>query len=173
MMHYMGEDNPAGHTHLGDGNYQQHMVICFGMPEVMFELAEWLEDEELNDQLAQFGAYYAMTPEERKKASGGRFNEENDETWGGLGNATRMFAYAGARLNNERYVRAALGQIEMRSRMNGDAKSLDDNGNPVTAPVPPLDAPNITEEMPYFNTNGISQWSLNFMETMKLLEDKA
>ena len=172
MMHYMGAENPAGHTHLGDGNYQQHMVICFGGPEVWFELADWLEDDEFKNQIAQFGAYYAMTPEQRKEVSCGRFNEENDEAWGGIGFATRMMAFAGVHQDNDEYLQKALDQMEMKYRPLPDAKVLTDDGQPTYREIPAVDSPNISKDAPYMSTNGISQWSLNFMETMGLLDEK-
>lgn len=82
-MHYMGAPNIAGHEHLGDGNYQQHMVICFGGPETWFELVDLLQDDEFSGMFAQLCSYYPMTPEERREASGGLFNDENMSAWSG------------------------------------------------------------------------------------------
>ena len=56
-MHYMGAPNIAEHEHLGDGNYQQHMVICFGGPETWFELVDLLEDDEFS------GMFEYLTPD--------------------------------------------------------------------------------------------------------------
>jgi hypothetical protein len=172
MMHYMGEENPAGHTHLGDGNYQQHMVICFGAPETLFELADWLEDEELKDQMAQFGAFYAMTPEEREEASGGRFNEENNEAWSGEHWATRMIAYAGVKQNNDRYLKMALDQLEKGHRFYELSSTINKQGEPAYIEIPAVDSPNVEKEVPTLSTNTVSQWSLNFMETINILDEK-
>ena len=51
---YSPEDNVM--RYLGEGNYQYHMVICFGGPEIWFELADLLQDDELRDMLAEFGS---------------------------------------------------------------------------------------------------------------------
>jgi hypothetical protein len=46
-----------------------------------YPMKNYFEEEE--DLLAQFGDYYAMTPEERFEKSKGLFNEGNDKTWRG------------------------------------------------------------------------------------------
>lgn len=168
LMHYMGAPNPAGHTHLGDGNYQQHMVIAFGGAEVWFELAELLEDERLKKQIAAFGAYYAMTPEQRNEVSKGLFNPENDETWGHPYFATRMIAYAAAYLDHPGYYEQAKRQLAPNDR--GLEAISDEQGSLCYQNVPKNDAPRALREVPTLSTNAVSQWSLNYMEGAHFLE---
>ena len=174
IMHYVGAENPAGHTHLGEGNYQQHMVICFGGPETWFELSDWLDDDEMRDQIAQFGAFYAMTPDERTEASGGRFEGENQRAWRGDHWATRMFAYAGARLqgkdkNADRYAQQAKDHL-WPWKFETLPDFLTKDGEPNYEDIPAIDSHNIERDVPGLTTNAVSQWSLNYMETVNLLE---
>lgn len=160
IMHYIGE-----------GNYQYHMVICFGGPETWFELADLLEDEEFKDMLAQFGDYFAMTPEERREKSNGLYNETNDKAWNGVRFGIRMVAYAGYRFHNPVRVQQALDMLADAADLGSNTPGrTDEEGNPVYNDVPQLEYIRPVQEVEYANTNGISQWSLNYLETAKILE---
>jgi hypothetical protein len=168
-MHYMGGPNIAGHEHLGDGNYQQHMVICFGGPEIWFELVDLLNDEEFNDMFAQLCSYYPMTPEERKEASGGLFNDKNMSTWTSGFWAARMSAYSSYWYNRKRDMNTALGYITpIFNEICGSI--LDGEGNPAYEQVASKDSPRPLRDISALTTNGVAQWSLNYMETCRLQE---
>ncbi|AIQ57018.1 hypothetical protein [Paenibacillus borealis] len=168
-FHYNPE---TGELHyLSEGNYQYHMVICFGGPEIWFELAEWIHDEEFKDMLAQFGDYFAMTPEERNLKSGGLFNDSNDQAWDGLRFAIRMPAYTGYRHQNPARMQQALNMLRSEADISSNTPGqTDDEGNLIYTNVPKTEYIREIREVPFVNTNGISQWSLNYMETAKLLE---
>ena len=180
-MHYMGAPNPAGHTHLGDGNYQQHMVICFGGPETFFELSDILDDPEFTDMVAELASYYFMTPEERTEKSGGLFNDENMRAWNGQGFAPRMLAFDGYYTGNAEKVERAMNKM-IPSREDPDCMAgrggspmFTPDGRANEDPVSPLDAPVPTVEVHSLTTNGVSQWALNYMEVahfQQLLHDK-
>ncbi|WP_342564963.1 hypothetical protein NST84_07400 [Paenibacillus sp. FSL R7-0345] len=157
--------------YLSEGNYQYHMVICFGGPEIWFELAELTGDEELRDMLAQFGDYFAMTPEERKVTSGGLFNESNDKAWDGLRFGIRMPAYTGYRYGKPERMQQALDMLNAAADHSSNTPGqIDPAGNPVYVKVAEAEYIRPVREIPYANTNGISQWSLNYMETARLQE---
>ena len=168
-MHYMGAPNIAGHEHLGDGNYQQHMVICFGGPETWFELADLLQDKEFSEMFAQLCSYYPMTPEERKRASGGLFNDENMGAWSGDCYAVRMFAYSAYWYNRERDMAKAQNYIGPENFCRFGSM-IDGQGKPAYQQVPAHESPRPLREVPVLTTNGVAQWSLNYMETCKLRE---
>ncbi|KAI7258022.1 hypothetical protein KC345_g10643 [Hortaea werneckii] len=169
--HFMYNPDTGGMHYLSEGNYQYHMVICFGGPEIWFELAEWIGDEEFKDMLAQFGDYFAMTPEERKLKSGGLFNESNDKAWDGLRFAIRMPAYTGYRHRNPERMGQALEMLRGNADISSNTPGqTDDEGNLIYMEVPQTEYIRDIQEVPFVNTNGISQWSLNYMETAKLLE---
>ena len=171
-MHYMGAPNPAGHTHLGDGNYSQHMVICFGGPETFFELSDILDDPEFTDMVAELASYYYMTPEERTEKSHGLFNEENMRAWRGENFAVRMGAFDGYYTRSTEKLQAALAMVVTtpdkqpacmehqggRSMFTPDGRADTDTVAAVNAPVP-------TVEIPSIGTNDMAQWALNYMET--------
>ena len=165
-MHYMGADNPAGHQHLGDGNYQQHMVIMFGGAEIWFELCELLDDPEFEKMVADFGEYYGMTPEERNRKSNGLFNAENDRCWGG--NGGRMTAFAGYYLDSDRYMKAGEESITFPAQKMTEA--FDEEGNMLLRDVPGKDSPYPMKEVWNLSTNTTAQWSLGYMEVSKLKE---
>ena len=177
ILHYMGAENPAGHTHLGDGNYQQHMVVCFGGPETWMELCDLTGDEEMRDMLAQFGELYAMTPQQRKEATGGRINETNDRPWAGHGEVWGIRTYAYAAWLHHRA--DLMEKAEENLRYDGDLEDVTGDGTQgriladgtlnITQ-VARKDTPRPMQELKYAKTNGISQWSLNYMETARLKE---
>jgi hypothetical protein len=168
-MHYMGAPNIAGHEHLGDGNYQQHMVICFGGPEIWLELVDLLKDDEFSDMFAQLCSYYPMNPEEREKASGGLFNKENMGSWGGENYGVRMFAYSGYWFDKKRDLSKAL-EYMTPNQFSEDGLMIDAEGNPAYEQVPSQDYLRPMREVSALTTNGVSQWSLNYMETCRLRE---
>ena len=168
LMHYMGAENPAGHTHLGDGNYQQHMVVMFGGAEIWFELCELLEDEKFREMVADFGEYYGMTPEERNRKSHGLFNAENDRCWGG--NGGRMTAYAGYYFDSDRYMEEGLESIDLKAPLTAEAVAED--GEMKIHPVPQKDFPYPMEEVVGMTTNTSAQWSLGYMEVSHLMEQR-
>lgn len=165
-MHYMGAPNIAGHEHLGDGNYQQHMVICFGGPEIWFELSDLLQDQEFNEMFAQLCSYYPMTPEERKHVSRGLFDNENMGAWSGDTYAIRMIAHSAYWYNKE------CDMVKALDYMNPETFTLklDDQGNPIYKQVPAHESPRTLREVPQLSTNAVAQWSLNYMETCRLRE---
>ncbi|WP_078060198.1 exo-rhamnogalacturonan lyase family protein [Gracilibacillus timonensis] len=165
-------DSHTGYMHyIGEGNYQYHMVICFGGPEVWFELADLLEDEEFKDMLAQFGDYYAMTPEERKENSNGLFNESNDIAWGGVRFAIRMLAFAGYWYQNPSRMQQSIDMLNDKPAFNSNTPGkIDKEGNVVYTDVENQEYIRKIQEVEFVNTNGISQWSLNYIETVKLYE---
>lgn len=157
--------------YMGEGNYQYHMVVCFGGPETWFELADLLEDEELKDMLAQYGDYYAMTPAERKEKSNGLFNETNDKAWGGIRFAIRMPAYAGYWYKNPVRMQQAMDMLAAKADMSSNTPGeIDEEGNLVYTDIEDNECVRKIQEVEFANTNGISQWSLNYIETAKLRE---
>ncbi|MDQ8734753.1 hypothetical protein [Paenibacillus sp. LHD-38] len=165
-------DPSTGYMHyIGEGNYQYHMVICFGAPETWFELAELIEDEEFKEMLAQFGDYYAMSPDERKEKSQGLFNESNDKAWEGIRFAIRMVAYAGYRFKKPERMRQAIAMLEAQADLSSNTPGrFDEQGHLIYNDIPVTESVRPISEVEFANTNGISQWSLNYIETAKLRE---
>lgn len=60
-LRYIGECTTGG----------THLQICMGAPQVWFEMADLLEDEEWKRMLAEYGWFYYLPKEEQQKESGG------------------------------------------------------------------------------------------------------
>ena len=118
-----------------------------------------------------------MEPEERFQATDGLISEKNDRAWAGHGPiwGLRTYAYAAWLHNRPELMEMAVQNL----RYDGD---LDDviqdgvqgrilsDGSLHMVQVEAKDAPRPIEELVYSKTNGISQWSLNYMETARLRE---
>nr|WGD73517.1 hypothetical protein P5668_21960 [Bacillus subtilis] len=65
MLHHMGDGIAGGY----------HMIIAFGAPQVWMELAELLDDREWEDMLSEFGEFYTLSDEEKRKKSGGALHD--------------------------------------------------------------------------------------------------
>ena len=131
----------------------------------------------MEDMLAQFGELYAMEPEQRYQATNGLITEKNDKAWSGHGPiwGLRTYAYAAWLYDRPDLMEKAIANL----RYDGD---LDDviqdgvqgrmlaDGSLHIVPVEQKDAPRPMEELVYSKTNGISQWSLNYIETARLRE---
>lgn len=143
--------------HYSDGNYQYHMVIAFGAPEVWFELAELTGDAEWKEMLAEFGEYYTLTEEELLARTNGAMTKQNWE-WPMFG--TRLIAWAGRHWNRadlaERAWQILLDDYQTMRRQSG-----------VRTLTPP-DTPEPVREIPWLSTNWASQWSLNVIECLVL-----
>lgn len=149
-------------THLSDENYSYHMVVAFGAPEVWFELADLLDDEDgegWKDMLAQFGEFYTLDAEALAQRTGGRLRR-HDWDWPLF--AARMMAYAGRRLGRGDLSRRAWEVLHTNTAfLKLDAM------HPVR--VDASDVPQGVDEVPWITTNIASQWSLNAIECLALV----
>ncbi len=66
---YIGESAAGG----------SHLAICMGGPETWTELVPLLGDEEFNDMLVQYGSFYFLTPEEKRRATNNLIDGEGFE----------------------------------------------------------------------------------------------
>lgn len=170
VLHYMADPSVTDHVHLGDGNYQQHMVVCFGLPELWFELCDLLQDPEMEEMMAEFGRYIVSTPEQRHALSGGLIGPHNDAAWRGQNEiwGIRMYACTAYLANDWRLMEHA----EEMLRYDGDLNLVDErllpDGSLNWQSVEAVQAPVPLKEVPQMKTNGIAQWCLNYMETSAL-----
>lgn len=173
-MHYMEDPEPVGHTHQGDGNYQQNMILIFGAPEIWFELSEWMPDDLFRDMLIEFCDYFVMTPEERKAASNGLFNDDNMDSWGRpdqVSNFCRMYGYTALYGNNER---AKALPEEFVNRIGLERFPfygfIDDNYHLIHTEVSGKDLLRPMKETPKLTTNLAAQGSLNLVESAHFVD---
>ena len=178
-MHYMADPDPVGHTHPGDGNYQQHMILIFGAPEIWFELSEWMDDALFREMLVEFANYCVMSPQERIEASKGRFNLENMDCWGRpnqSGNFTRMYAYTALYGQNERAKALPCDYLaHADSERFPFFRFVSQDDQVVLVPVSGKDLLRPMVEAPNLTTNLAAQGALNYVEVahfMDLLDEK-
>ncbi|MFN2745877.1 hypothetical protein ACINLE_13460 [Bacillus sp. z60-18] len=153
--------DPAGAAlfHMGDGNEGgYHMVIAFGAPQVWMELAGLLGDEEWKEMLSEFGEFYLLSDEEKRRRSGGKLHN-------GLFHwpmfAAAMAAYAAHRRRDRELAEKVWRLL------------LDETQSHTPLPITPKRTNSWREltEMPWVTTNCVSQWCLNLIAVLELLGD--
>ncbi|MED2943387.1 hypothetical protein P4282_13005 [Bacillus swezeyi] len=155
-----GYDPANAHLfHMGDGNEGgYHMVIAFGAPQVWMELSGLLEDEEWNEMLGEFGEFYLLSDEEKRRRSGGKLHDDLFH-WPMF--AALMAAYAAHRNQDRELAEKAWRLL------------LDEKQSHTPLPIAPKQADcwKSLAEIPWVTTNCISQWCLNTIAVLELLGD--
>ncbi|RRJ67434.1 hypothetical protein EHV15_06190 [Paenibacillus oralis] len=146
-------------TGMGDDNWGRHLAICMGGPQVWFELAGLLEDPEWEEMLAEFGLFYNLPPEEKLARTdgaigGGRLRFEHPVL------SVAIAAY-GAYYHND----AATAALCWSILLDNDFGRTDLS----RAEVPALHAEEVLE-VDWMNTNEASQWSLNTIISLELID---
>ncbi|MEC0573634.1 hypothetical protein P8833_07535 [Bacillus inaquosorum] len=148
MLHHMGDGIAGGY----------HMIIAFGAPQVWMELAELLHDREWEEMLSEFGEFYTLSDEEKRKKSGGALHDRHFH-WPMF--AAAMTAYA-ARNKQDSHLAAKAWNL-----------LLDDKLSHTPLPIKPERIETWTElaELPWVTTNTVSQWCLNVIVALELIGD--
>lgn len=153
-------DPDTGHLgYIGENKNGSHLALCMGGPQTWFELAEMLEDEEFKDMMADYGAFYVLPKDEKKRLTD---NGVNLSGWSYPYMASGMLAYSAARRKD-----AKLGykvwQILVHSLAGKDKKDSFEI-NTVS------DYFNNKElaEMFWISTNFTAQWCLNTIVALGL-----
>lgn len=141
---YIGESATGG----------THLQIALGGPQVWMELAGLLEDEDWSGQLAAYGRFYYLSPQERARESGGLIGER---AFSYPIMAAGMAAYGAARLQDKALARKTV-QYVFRALLSGEEQERDG-----FAPEIRTDCGNLHElrEIPWISTNFTAQWCLN------------
>ena len=119
-----------------------------------------------------------MTPEERFAATNNLITEANDRAWGAGRRPTwgvRTYAYAAWLYDRPDLMEKALENLNFDGDMGsviGDWTQgrVFADGELNIYPIEEKDSPRVMDELKYTKTNGIAQWSLNYMETVRLHE---
>lgn len=143
--------------HIGDDNYQQHMVVAFGGPETWMELCELLPESGLRQMLVGLGRFAALTDEERGAAGDGPVSRAH---WGRSIFHARLVGFAAA-VDKDDGLGARAWQLVLANGPGG-------NGGVKPQPVPAELTHRAVEEIPWVSTNTVSQWSLNAIECLQL-----
>lgn len=139
---YIGE-NAAGGSHL---------AICMGGPQTWLELAELFDDAEFKDMLIQYGKFYFLPPEEKRKQSNNLISGEGFEY---PYMASALCAYA-ARETNDKELAYQVWQVLIHSLAGKDKKDNFD----INIVENYFNAEKL-DEMFWISTNFTAQWCLN------------
>ncbi len=149
---YIGE-NAAGGSHL---------AICMGGPQTWFELAELLGDSEFKEMLIEYGAFYFLTPEEKRKAANNLIDGEGFEY---PYMAAAIVSYA-AKYGGKPELARKVWQVLIHSLAGKDKKENFDLNY-----VDNYFNNERLGEMFWISTNFAAQWCLNVIFALELAKD--
>nr|WP_231584202.1 hypothetical protein [Domibacillus indicus] len=145
--------------HKGDGTAgSYHMTIAFGAPQVWMEMADTFEDKEWEAMLAEFGAFYVLSDEEKRNRTNGVLHNDFFPL---PMLAAGMVAYAAAYKQDEQLAAKAWELL-------------------LTPAISEMQLPIISnkvkawremEEIPSITTNTASQWALNTIMALEWIGD--
>lgn len=139
-------------------NGEYHMMISFGAPQIWMEIADLLEDETWKDMIAEFGEFYMLSDEDKKRRSNGKLSDKCFH-WPMF--ATGMAAYAANRNNDTELAEKAWRLLY--KELNQDTKAMI-SANIISSWKNISEDPNVT-------TNCVSQWSINTIICLELIGD--
>ncbi len=152
-LRYIGECTTGG----------THLQICMGAPQIWFEMADLLEDEEWKRMLAEYGRFYYLPEEEKQKESGGIIgNREFSLPF----MAAAMGAY-GANYLKDDVLAARTWKILLYTLMGEHDHSgfqwveTKDQGNRASI-----------REIPWITTNYTAQFCLNVIMALEFIREK-
>jgi len=145
----------------GDLTSSYHLVTIFGGAELVAELLHLIDAPKFEASWLQFCELYNASEAERSAAVGAPAPKKYFEfpVW-----HARLTAYAAMRKNDPKLARRAWDEL-----LNGLQRSTEEH-----LPFHPrrLKGPDVlepVEEVPWMETNHVSQWSLNLMELMGMV----
>lgn len=157
-----GYDPKTGELHFfGNDNNGRHLAICMGAPQVWMELMPMLEDPVWEEMLIELGAFYNLSREEKSKRTDG---EISGKSWDWPMFATGITAYAAVKKKDPQ-----LAQLAWRILIKDHG--LEKQNFDRTA-VSELEFVRPIQENTGLSTNGVSQWCLNLIVCLDLIEDK-
>jgi len=146
-MIYIGESAAGG----------SHMAICMGAPSVWFEIAEALDDPALfEDMLAEYGAFYLLSPEEKRKKSGELISGEG---WSFPFMAAAMCAYSAKRR----------GDAELAKKVWAILREDIRQFHFMPQKLVKQPSAFAVQEQPHISTNFVAQWCLNVIMCLDLI----
>ncbi len=146
-MIYIGESAAGG----------SHLAICMGAPSVWFEIVQAMDDPELFiDMLTEYGAFYLLSPKEKREKSGGRVQGDG---WAFPYMAAAMCAFSARQRGDTALAKRVWGILREDSRQFNFAPKQLVNQPSAFA----------TQEQPHISTNFVAQWCLNTIMCLDLI----
>lgn len=148
---YFGENSAGG----------VHLMICMGGPQTWMELANVLNDNEFRDMLVEFGEFYYLPGDEKRKKSNGLKNP-NAYVYPYM--AAGMVAYAAHKTENEKLAykvwQALIHSLAGKDKTEGFDKEVIKYFNNEKL-----------DEMFWISTNFTAQWCLNTIVCLELTKE--
>lgn len=158
-----GYDPASGELHhISDDNYDYHMVVCFGAPQVWFELAGLLSDPEWVEMLVEFGAFYHLDDETKVELTSGKITGKKFH-WPMFG--TSMSGYAAANKQDGDLARKTWDFLLNPMAARTVSIPIQSESVPVAEFVRPI------QEIDWLSTNVASQWSLNTILSLEQISE--
>ena len=152
-----GYDPQTGRLHrMADENWQHHLILCMGAPQVWLEMAQVLQDPVWDEMLAEFGAFYNLTPDEKAAATGGAILGVD---WSMPLVSAALAAFAARRRGDPALAHVAWGLLLESPLAQGLTLTL------IQGP----DVPRPVREAARLSTNVASQWSINAILCLELI----
>ncbi|WP_081412124.1 hypothetical protein [Alicyclobacillus herbarius] len=145
--------------HLGDDNYDYHMVVAFGATETWMELMDLIDDPDWVDMLVEFAEFSILDEAGKRERSHGKITNHR---WNLPMFYARLVALAASRKGGEALAKKAW-ELILQQRGRGVRLPLS------AAPIPERDWIRPIEEISWLSTNSISQWSLSVIECLELI----
>ncbi|MFH1512276.1 MAG: hypothetical protein ABIG45_02865 [Bacillota bacterium] len=148
-MLYIGESAAGG----------SHLAVCMGAPSVWFEIAQSLDDPALfEDMLAEYGAFYLLSPAEKRVKSGGLIQGDG---WSFPYMAAAICAYSAQKRGDAKLAK------QVWEILRGDARQFHFAPKPLTRQPSAF----AVQEQPRISTNFAAQWCLNVIMCLELIGD--
>lgn len=137
----------------------QHLQICMGGVQVWLETAMMMEDDTLNRLLADLGAFYLLSPEEKSRITKGKI-KKRPFSWPAF--ATSVTAYSAMR-NQDAELAGKTWKILDEEICNGHRKGYE--------PVSYGREEQKYQEIPWITTNRTAQWCLNCIMCLEFIPE--
>jgi hypothetical protein len=144
-------------------NNGTHFLFCFGNSQVWIEISQAIKDEKWEELLYQLGEFYSLSKEEQRKRTNGEIPEKGFTF---TSYATALAAYTAGRTNNKELAKKVWntlllekGKCWMTIPMQVDDVDEKEYIKPV-------------KEIPWIQSNTLSQWSLNVIMALEFIGDE-
>ncbi|QGH35455.1 hypothetical protein GI584_15975 [Gracilibacillus salitolerans] len=145
---------------MGNENWGHHLMMSMGGAQVWMEMAQVLEDVEWKEMLVEFGEFYNLTNEEKSQRTSGAI--QGDKPWGSSMLSSSLVAYAAANKKDAKLAKQAWQYLLVDST-HWQIKT------PLKAEKT-LDYVKPVFEVKSMSTNTASQWSLNLIVCLELID---
>lgn len=140
----------------------QHLQICMGGPQDWWEIADMLEDNRLNELMADLGEFYYLDKEKKAELTNGLI-KERPYSWPMF--ATGISGFSAMLRNNPDLARQSWKiLIKFNWDMGGEA------GYEAVEYAKGADGASF-KEIPWNTTNTAAQWGLNVMMCLEFIRD--